>query len=193
MDMKRALAALPVLIALVIGAFFLWGLNPDRDPNAIPSVLIAQPAPDFDLPAVEGVDVPGLSRSHLMGNPAPVVVNVFASWCVPCRAEHAVLTRMVERDGVRLFGINYKDKPEAARDWLEALGNPYERVGSDQNGRAGIEWGISGVPETFIVAGDGTVLYRYVGPIVGAEPEEEFATALAQARAAARVAAGAGT
>lgn len=181
--MRRILAALPVLIALVFGAFFLWGLNPDRDPNDIPSALIAQPAPDFDLPAVEGVGVPGLARSDLVANPAPVVVNVFASWCVPCRAEHAVLTRMVERDGVRLFGINYKDKPEDARRWLEDLGNPYERIGSDLSGRAGIEWGISGVPETFIVAGDGTVLYRYVGPIVGVEAEGKFAAALAQARA----------
>ena len=90
---------------------------------------------------------------------------------------------MVERDGIRLFGINYKDKPEAARSWLEELGNPYELIGSDLDGRAGIEWGISGVPETFIVAGDGTVLYRYVGPIVGPEAEGKFATALAQARA----------
>ena len=181
--MRRLLAALPVLVALVFGGFFLWGLNPDRDPNAIPSVLISQPAPAFDLPPVEGVGVPGLSRSDLTGNSDPVVVNVFASWCVPCRAEHAVLTRMVERDGIRLFGINYKDKPEAARSWLEELGNPYELIGADRDGRTGIEWGISGVPETFIVAGDGTVLYRYVGPIVGPEAERKFAIALAQARA----------
>ena len=181
--MKRAIAALPVLIALILGAFFIWGLNPNRDPNAIPSVLISQPAPSCDLPAVEGGGVRGLSRDNLFGNSDPVVVNVFASWCVPCRAEHAVLTRMVERDGVRLFGINYKDKPEDARAWLESLGNPYERIGSDLNGRAGIEWGISGVPETFIVAGEGTVLYRYVGPVVGAEAEKRFAAALAQARA----------
>ena len=181
--MRRLIAAVPVLIALVFGGFFLWGLNPDRDPNAIPSVLISQPAPEFDLPPVEGVGVPGLSRSDLTGNADPVVVNVFASWCVPCRAEHAVLTRMVERDGIRLFGINYKDKPEAARSWLEELGNPYELIGADRDGRAGIEWGISGVPETFIVAGDGTVLYRYVGPIVGPEAERKFAIALAQARA----------
>ena len=98
--MKRAVAALPILIALVFGAFFLWGLNPDRDPNAIPSVLITQSAPDFDLPAIEGVDVPGLSRRDLTGSAEPVLVNVFASWCVPCRAEHAVLTRMVERSGL---------------------------------------------------------------------------------------------
>lgn len=182
--MTRALATLPILIALIVGGLFLWGLNPDRDPNAIPSVLISNPAPEFDLAPVDGIGVPGLSRADLTDNPVPVVVNVFASWCVPCRAEHAVLTRMVEQGGVRLMGINYKDKPEDARAWLEELGNPYERIGSDPNGRAGIEWGISGVPETFIVSGDGTVLYRYVGPVVGAEAEEKFATALAQARAA---------
>lgn len=182
--MTRALAALPILIALIVGGFFLWGLNPDRDPNAIPSVLISQPVPEFDLAPVDGVGVPSLSRVNLKDNPAPVVVNVFASWCVPCRAEHAVLARMVEQSGVRLMGINYKDKPEDARAWLEELGNSYERIGSDLDGRAGIEWGISGVPETFIVSGDGTVLYRYVGPVVGAEAEEKFATALAQARAA---------
>lgn len=182
--MQRVLAALPILIALILGAFFLWGLNPDRDPNAIPSMLIAQRTPEFNLPAIDGVDVPGLSHNDLMKNSAPVVVNVFASWCVPCRAEHTVLSRMAVRDGVRLFGINYKDKPTDARGWLEELGNSYERIGSDLTGRAGIEWGISGVPETFIVAGDGTVLFRYVGPIVGAAAEQEFATALAQARAA---------
>lgn len=182
--MRRAIAAFPVLIALVFGAFFLWGLNPDRDPNAVPSMLISQPAPEFVLPAVDGVGVPGLSRGDLSGNPAPVLVNFFASWCVPCRAEHAVLTRMAERDGVRLFGVNYKDKPKDARAWLGKLGNPYERIGSDLNGRAGIEWGISGVPETFIISGNGTVLYRYVGPIVGVDAEEKFAAALAQASAA---------
>lgn len=181
--MKRLFFVLPVAIAVIFGGFLLWGLNPDRDPNAIPSVLISQPAPDFDLPAIDGIGVPGLSRQDLTGNPEPVVVNVFASWCVPCRAEHTVLTRMAERDGVRLFGINYKDKPEDARAWLEDLGNPYERIGSDLSGRAGIEWGISGVPETFIIAGDGTVLFRYVGPVVGPQAEEKFATALAQARA----------
>jgi cytochrome c biogenesis protein CcmG/thiol:disulfide interchange protein DsbE len=178
----RILATLPILIAPIVGGFFLWGLNPDRDPNEIPSVLISQPVSGFDLAPVAGVNVPGLARADLTGNPEPVV-NVFASWCVPCRAEHAVLTRIVERDGVRLMGINYEDKPEDALAWLDELGNPYERNGSDLNGRAGIEWGISGVPETFIISGAGTVLYRYVGPVVGPEAEAEFATALEQARA----------
>jgi cytochrome c biogenesis protein CcmG/thiol:disulfide interchange protein DsbE len=166
--MVRLLAALPVLVAVVFGAFLLWGLNPNRDPSSIPSVLISQPVPQFDLPAVEGMDV-------------------FASWCVPCRAEHAVLTRLVRDENVRLFGINYKDKPEDARAWLEELGNPYEKIGSDLEGRAGIEWGLSGVPETFIVGGDGTVLFRYVGPIVGEEPQAQFRAALRQAQTRAEV------
>lgn len=174
---------LPLAVALVFGGFFLWGLNPDRDPNDIPSVLISQPAPSFDLAPVDGVAVPGLSRTDLSDNETPVVVNIFASWCVPCRAEHAVLTSMVETDGIKLFGINYKDKPEDAARWLEDLGNPYERIGSDFSGRAGIEWGISGVPETFIVGQDGTVLYRYVGPVVGEAAIGEFREALVQAGA----------
>ena len=181
--MKRIFAFLPLVVAVVFGGFFLWGLNPDRDPNEIPSVLISQPAPQFDLDPVPGIDTPGLARDDLAGNGSPVVVNVFASWCVPCRAEHAVLTGLVERDGITLFGINYKDKPEDARRWLEELGNPYTRIGSDLSGRAGIEWGISGVPETFIVGNDGTVLYRYVGPVVGEDAISKFREALIQAGA----------
>ncbi len=181
--MKRILAFLPLLVAVVFGGFFLWGLNPDRDPNEVPSVLIAQPAPDFDLEPLVGVETPGLSRSNLVGTETAVVLNVFASWCVPCRAEHAVLTGLAERDGIRLFGINYKDEPEDAARWLAELGNPYARIGSDITGRAGIEWGISGVPETFIVGTDGTVLYRYVGPVVGEGAVGKFREALVQAGA----------
>jgi len=181
--MTRTLAFLPLLIAVVFGGFFLWGLNPDRDPNEIPSVLISQPAPEFELDPVVGVDTPGLSRSDLAGNGTPVVMNVFASWCVPCRAEHAVLTSLVEKDGIQLFGINYKDKPADAARWLSELGNPYSRIGSDLSGRAGIEWGISGVPETFIIGEDGTVLYRYVGPVVGDAAISKFREALVQAGA----------
>ena len=179
----RWLASVPLLIATVIGGFFLWGLDPDRDPNAIPSVLISRPAPAFELEAVAGLDTPGLSRADLVGNERPVIVNVFASWCVPCRAEHAVLTAFVEQEERTLFGINYKDEPEDAVRWLDELGNPYARIGSDLTGRAGIEWGISGVPETFIVAPDGTVLYRYVGPVVGEDSVQRFRDALRDADA----------
>ncbi|MCA0871401.1 DsbE family thiol:disulfide interchange protein [Seohaeicola saemankumensis] len=181
--MKRSLAFLPFVIAVIFGGFFLWGLNPERDPNEVPTVLISQPAPEFDLAPVPDIQTPGLSRDDLVGNPGPVVVNVFASWCVPCRAEHAVLTSLVERDRIVLFGINYKDKPEDAARWLAEMGNPYSRIGSDSSGRAGIEWGISGVPETFIVAPDGTVLFRYVGPVVGDTPVRKFRAALVEAGA----------
>jgi len=181
--MKRIVFLLPILLVVVMGGFLLWGLNPERNPNEIPSVLIAQPIPEFSLEPVEGLETPGLNAAVLREMDEVVVVNVFASWCVPCRAEHAVLTRMVREDGVRLMGINYKDKPADAVKWLDNLGNPYERIGSDLNGRAGIEWGISGVPETFIIGADGTVLYRYVGPVVGEAAESKFLIALAQARA----------
>ena len=176
--MARFLAFVPLVLAVIFGGFFLWGLDPDRDPNAIPSVLISQPVPDFELTQVAGLETPNLSRSDLLQNDQPVIVNVFASWCVPCRAEHAVLTALVENDGQVLYGINYKDKPEDAVRWLENLGNPYARIGSDLSGRAGIEWGISGVPETFIIGTDGTVLYRYVGPVVGEDAIATFKAAL---------------
>jgi cytochrome c biogenesis protein CcmG/thiol:disulfide interchange protein DsbE len=180
--MKRILLFLPVAIVGVLFGFFWWGLNPDRDPNEIPSVLISQPAPEFDLPAVAGTDTPGLSVEDIRAAGEPVLVNVFASWCVPCRAEHVVLTRLVEQDGIRLMGINYKDKPEDAAEWLDELGNPYERIGSDLNGRVGIEWGLSGVPETFVIDPSGTVVFRYVGPIVDTGAVDQIKTALQQAR-----------
>jgi cytochrome c biogenesis protein CcmG/thiol:disulfide interchange protein DsbE len=182
--MKRLLFASPVIIALVFGAFFLWGLNPERDPNSIPSVLISRPAPVFSLQEVAGTGVPGFSNADLEGNDAPVIVNIFASWCVPCRAEHAVLTRLVSEEGVQLFGINYQDEPEDALRWLNELGNPYARIGSDIDGRVGLDWGLTGVPETFIVGPDGTVLYKHIGPILGDAAIRDFTTALAQARQA---------
>jgi len=95
------------------------------------------------------------------------LLNVFASWCGPCRAEHPILTRLAEEDGITLIGINYKDKPEAAAQWLEELGNPYVAIGSDYSGRAGIDLGISGVPETFIIDADGIIRHRFAGPVVG--------------------------
>jgi cytochrome c biogenesis protein CcmG/thiol:disulfide interchange protein DsbE len=178
---KKILLAMPALVAVVLGGFLFWGLNPDRDPNAIPSALVSEPVPDFELPPVESTQTPGLSAAALRSIGEPVLVNVFASWCVPCRAEHAVLTRLVEQDGVRLMGINYMDKPADAANWLEELGNPYERIGSDSEGRVGIEWGISGVPETFVIDANGIVVYRYVGPIVTPEAQDEIRAALAAA------------
>ena len=179
--MKRLIVLIPFTIAIAIVVFSLWGLRADRDPASIPSMLISKPAPQFDLLPVEGVSVPGISTSDLSDSGGPVLVNVFASWCVPCKAEHAVLTRFAEVNNVTLFGINYKDLPEDAGAWLERLGNPYDRIGSDFDGRVGIEWGISGVPETFIVNNEGTVTYRHVGPILNEKSQNQVLEALREA------------
>lgn len=165
--MRRVFAFLPLLVAALIGGFAWWGLTSGRDPNAIPSVLISQPVPAFELPPIEGLETPGLSQTDLQQAGAVTVVNFFASWCLPCRAEHGVLTRMAEEQGIRLVGVNYKDKPEDAAGWLDELGNPYLRIGSDLSGRAGIEWGLSGVPETFVIDATGVIRHREVGPVVG--------------------------
>ncbi len=179
--MKRILWFLPLIVAVVIGGFALWGLVADRDPSGIPSVLIGQPAPVIALDPVPELGTPGLSTADLTAGGQPVLVNFFASWCVPCKAEHAVLTRLTREHGVTLYGVNYKDKAEDARRWLNDLGNPYSRIGWDISGRAGIEWGISGVPETFVIRGDGVVVYRYVGPIVGADAQKKVLSALREA------------
>ena len=181
--MGRLLLALPALVALTVGGFLFWGLNPDRDPNAVPSALLMGPVPEFDLPPVAGTGTPGLAAADLREAGEPVLVNVFASWCVPCRAEHAVLTRMVRQDSLRLMGLNFQDEPEAAAAWLAELGNPYERIGSDREGRVGIDWAISGVPETFVVDGGGTITYRHVGPIVSPEAQDGLRAALRAAGA----------
>jgi cytochrome c biogenesis protein CcmG/thiol:disulfide interchange protein DsbE len=180
--MKRLLFAIPLVVAAIIGGFALWGLSGGRDPGAIPSALISQPVPAFELEPIEGVGTPGLSAADLKGQ-GLTLVNVFASWCGPCRAEHPILTRMGEEQGLRIVAINYKDKADAAAEWLDELGNPYERIGWDYSGRAGIEWGVTGVPETFIVDADGIVVYRFPGPVVG-DGRRRFQEALDKAKAA---------
>lgn len=179
MPLRIVLGALPLVIFLAAAAVFLWGLDPERDPSEIPSALIGQPAPEFELGPIPGSSTPGLARADLVGE-EPALVNVFASWCLPCRAEHAVLTDLAA-EGVRLLGINYKDEPKDALAYLEELGNPYERIGADPTGRAGIDWGISGVPETFVVDRDGRVVYRHVGPISAKQVESKIRPALERA------------
>ena len=177
----RVLFIVPLLIFAGTLGYLYFGLDPDRDPRAVPSALIDKPAPEFALPAVPGLDTPGLSRADLEGG-EPVLLNVFASWCVPCRAEHPVLSQLVEERGVTLYGIDYKDKAEDAVAWLEELGNPYAAIGHDENGRAGIEWGITGVPETFVIDGEGTIRYRHAGPLTARQIEEEILPVLEQLR-----------
>ncbi len=163
----------PVIVFGVIAGNLLWGLDPDRDPREIPSVMIDQPVPEFELAPIEGMEGLDLAAAALR-NGQVTLVNFFASWCLPCRAEHPILIELVERDGVRLVGINYKNEPEEARAWLAELGNPYARIGADASGRVGIDWGVYGLPETFVIDKQGRIRYRHVGPIDARALEREF-------------------
>jgi cytochrome c biogenesis protein CcmG, thiol:disulfide interchange protein DsbE len=167
--MARLIYLLPLALFLALAGYFAIGLT--RDPSKLPSTLIDRPAPAFALPAViEGGQ--GLARADLTGR--PVLVNFYASWCAPCRIEHPALMRLVREQGVIVHGIAYKDKPEAARAFLAQLGNPYARNGLDLDGRAGIEWGITGVPETFVIDAGGRIRFRFQGPLNAAVIENDI-------------------
>ena len=164
---RRWLVMLPLIGFGVIAALFLLRLY-GGDPSKIPSALIGRPAPQTNLPALEGLArdsaaVPGLDPAVFKGKVS--LVNVWASWCVPCHDEAPLLTEMAKDKRLQLVGINYKDVPDNARRFLGRYGNPFSVVGVDSNGRASIEWGVYGVPETFIVGRDGTIVYKLVGPI----------------------------
>jgi cytochrome c biogenesis protein CcmG/thiol:disulfide interchange protein DsbE len=169
----RFIFLLPVIIFGALALVFLVRLY-GGDPSVVPSVLINKPAPEFALAPLEGLrtesgPIPGLTRADLVageGDARVSIVNVWASWCVPCRDEHPVLMELAKDDGLRVFGINYKDRPENARRFLGALGNPYEAVGVDENGRSAIDWGVYGVPETFIVDRNGVIRHKHIGPIL---------------------------
>ncbi|MEO9528345.1 DsbE family thiol:disulfide interchange protein [Roseibium sp.] len=162
------LVLLPLVVFAALAGLFLFQLMLGGNPQDIPSALIDKPAPDVALPPVEGLtadgsQVPGFSGADLAGKVS--VVNVFASWCVPCRQEHPLLEDLARVGGVQLIGINYKDKPENARRFLGSLGNPYDRIGADAAGRTAIDWGVYGVPETFIVDAKGMIRFKYIGPL----------------------------
>jgi cytochrome c biogenesis protein CcmG/thiol:disulfide interchange protein DsbE len=156
---NRLLFLIPLALFALVGGFLAVGLT--RDPGTLPSALLDKPAPQFSLPPLAGRDN-GLATADL--SPGPQLVNVFASWCVPCRVEHPLLMRLSE-EGVTVQGINYKDKPEDAQEFLAELGDPYARIGSDRDGRVGIEWGVYGVPETYVIDRQGRIAYRHVGPL----------------------------
>ena len=158
---------LPVLVFGALAALFAFQLI--RGPSStLPSTMIGKSAPEFSLPPLAGVQkdgtaLPGLGKVDLLG---PVtLVNIFASWCAPCREEHPKLLDLAKDQRIRLVGINYKDEPDNARRFLGALGNPYAAVGTDQAGRAAIDWGVYGVPETFVITHKGQIAYKHVGPI----------------------------
>jgi cytochrome c biogenesis protein CcmG/thiol:disulfide interchange protein DsbE len=157
---KRWMLLVPLVVALLIGAFLFNGLS--LNPREIPSALIGTPAPKFDLPAITDRP-PGLKTADLEGQVS--LVNVFASWCVACRVEHPILMDIQAEGDVPLHGLNYKDKPKAALAWLTRFGDPYGRVGADEKGRVGIDFGVYGVPETFLIDQKGQIVCKHIGPI----------------------------
>jgi cytochrome c biogenesis protein CcmG, thiol:disulfide interchange protein DsbE len=165
---RRALLLLPALVAGGAGLAFLAMLRGlgtgGYDPRGVPSALIGKAPPAFELPPLDGVGLPGLSDADLRAPPRPVVVNFFASWCVPCVVEHPQLMRLA-REGVPVFGVGYKDQPADSRRFLERHGNPYRRLGVDLPGRAAIDWGLYGVPETYLIDRDGLIRWRMAGPV----------------------------
>jgi cytochrome c biogenesis protein CcmG, thiol:disulfide interchange protein DsbE len=176
--MRLALALLPLVGLIALLALFALNLN--RDPSLVQSVLINKPAPQFTLPAVAGLPVPGFDTARLSGQVS--IVNVFASWCIPCRDEHPVLEALKKETGVLLLGINQKDAAENAASFLARLGNPYDAVGADADGRASIDWGIYGVPETFVVDAKGVIRFKHTGPLSMEDIDRELVPAIARAK-----------
>ncbi|WP_373505370.1 DsbE family thiol:disulfide interchange protein [Aestuariivirga sp.] len=156
------IAAIPVVAFGGLAALFWKGLS--GKPNEIPSALIGQSVPDVTLPPVGGLGVPGFDTASLKQG-GVTLVNVWASWCGPCRIEHPFLMELGKRTDIRLVGLNYKDEPENARRFLGTLGQPYAAAVADEAGRAAVDWGVYGVPETFVIDGQGIIRFKFIGPL----------------------------
>lgn len=161
---RRRLWIVLIPILAFAGLAFLFWRGLSGNPSEIPSALIGKPVPEFTLSAIDGLGVPGFDTAALKSGQV-TVVNVWASWCVPCRQEHPLLVELSKRQDIRLFGLNYKDEPENARRFLGMLGQPYAAAGADEDGRAAVDWGVYGVPETFVVDGAGTIRFKWIGPL----------------------------
>ena len=162
MPLRRLLYALPILLLVLFG-FLAWqGLSPDRDPHALPSALIGKPVPQFDLPPLEA-NGPKLASADVAGH--VTVINFFASWCLPCKAEHPLLFDLGKDYGVPVYGIAFKDRPQDTAAYIREMGSPYSKIGLDESGHTGLDFGLMGVPETFILDKDGTVRYRLPMPL----------------------------
>ena len=164
---RRLVVLIPLIAFLGLAALFVIRLGAG-DASRIPSALIGHPAPQTNLPplaglARDGTPVPGLDPAAFRGEVS--VLNVWASWCVPCHDEAPLLLRLAQDKRIRIVGINYKDQPDNARRFLGRYGDPYAANGADENGRAAIEWGVYGVPETFVVGRDAHIAYKLIGPI----------------------------
>lgn len=170
----------PVLVVLALVGLLAYGLT--RDPSKIESVLIGRPAPAFDLPRLKNPDA-RFDDSALRGRVS--VLNVWASWCLGCRQEHPLLSRLSERAGVPVYGLNYKDRRQDALRWLERYGDPYAASGHDPAGRAGIDWGVAAVPETFVIDAEGIIRYKQIGAITPRDLEEKLLPLLRQLKSGA--------
>jgi len=165
---KRSWLFVLPLIAFGLLAVLFWFRLGDNDPSRIPSALIGKPAPHTSLPAVAGLTVdgrpvPGLDPATFRNK--VTVLNVWASWCAPCHDEAPLLLRLAQDTRIQVVGMNYKDAPDNARRFLGRYGNPFAAVGEDGNGRAAIEWGVYGVPETFVIGRNGLIAFKLIGPI----------------------------
>jgi cytochrome c biogenesis protein CcmG/thiol:disulfide interchange protein DsbE len=165
---RRWLVLLPLAVFLGLAGLFYYRLVSGTNTSDVPSALIGKPVPAFSLPPLQGLTIAGqpaagLATADLAGR--VTVVNVWASWCVPCRQEHPLLAALATDTRIRLVGINYKDDPENALRFLGQLGNPFAAVGTDRQGRTAIDWGVYGVPESFVVGRDGRIAYKYIGPL----------------------------
>jgi cytochrome c biogenesis protein CcmG/thiol:disulfide interchange protein DsbE len=161
----------PLAIVLGLAGTFAWSLMSGRDPAVLPSAMIDKPMPALALAPIEG-RMDGLATADLGGKPA--LVNFFASWCIPCLAEHPVLTRLATEDGIPIFGVNFKDKPADVAAWLARNGDPFRRIGADRTGRTAIDFGTYGVPETFLVDAGGRIRWRWPGPLTPDVVEEQL-------------------
>ena len=176
---RRARLMLLVPAAGFIGLVAAFALGLRNDPSLVPSPLVGKPVPVFDLPPVTGRTL-GLSSRDLQGHVS--LVNVFASWCISCREEHPLLMRLARSRMVPIQGLDYTDKPADASRWLAAMGDPYTRTGADTDGRVAIDWGVYGVPETFVVSRRGIIAYKQIGPITPSILDRRIAPLIARLR-----------
>ena len=170
--MNRAIYFLPLLMLVILGGFFGWSLMSGRDPASIGSVMVGRPAPRLDLPALKTGEPP--LGDALLKSGKPVLVNFFASWCTPCLAEQPLLERLAKKEGVTIIGVAWKNKPEEARSWLERLGDPFAAAGYDLDGSMAVNWGLSGVPETFLIDAQGIVRLHIRAPILEKDVESRI-------------------
>jgi cytochrome c biogenesis protein CcmG/thiol:disulfide interchange protein DsbE len=173
--MAKVLMFLPPVLFAGLAALFIVGMNRD-DPDSLPSALAGKQAPAVQVTAL--AEFPGFTDADLR-KPGVKLVNFWASWCAPCRAEHPLLEQLAS-EGITIYGVNYKDRPDDAKGFLAELGNPFAAIGADQ-GRMALDWGVYGVPETYVINGEGQIVLRFAGPISAAELERSIRPAIAEA------------